>query len=246
MTDIDRLLAAILANPADDAARLVYADKIEERDRPGDAERANLIRVGGDYTFTVTDNGLLFSEGEPIDAPMLSAWYGVFDQLGSDSWPANVSVSVSRGFIAEVRGPEAALVGGECGRCAGTGIYTDDEMVCSACKGDGNFSAVLPAIAQAHPLEWVEATDRRPWRDGYTRKFVWWRVSAWSDRGVNSHGNIPDFLFDIIASAHPKNVLNTDGPPSFEHIAFATEHAALAAHSRALIAWARKEKTCTT
>lgn len=45
MTDLDRLLAVIIANPDDNDLRMVYADKIQDRDRPGDAERAEFIRV---------------------------------------------------------------------------------------------------------------------------------------------------------------------------------------------------------
>jgi uncharacterized protein (TIGR02996 family) len=42
MTDADALFAAILADPADDAPRLVYADWLEEHGQP---ERAEFIRV---------------------------------------------------------------------------------------------------------------------------------------------------------------------------------------------------------
>ena len=41
MTTSDALLAAVLANPADDLPRLVYADWLEEN---GEPERAELIR----------------------------------------------------------------------------------------------------------------------------------------------------------------------------------------------------------
>ncbi len=44
-TTADALLAAVLANPGDDAPRLIYADHLEERDGPGDAERAEFVRV---------------------------------------------------------------------------------------------------------------------------------------------------------------------------------------------------------
>lgn len=42
MTDSERFLAAIVANPDDDTLRLVYADWLEER---GDADRAEFIRL---------------------------------------------------------------------------------------------------------------------------------------------------------------------------------------------------------
>lgn len=52
MTDADALLAAILANPADDTARLVYADCLEEQ---GQRERAEFIRVQVDESHFVID-----------------------------------------------------------------------------------------------------------------------------------------------------------------------------------------------
>jgi len=45
MTDATALLAAIVENPWDDLPRLEYADFIQERDEPGDGERAEFIRV---------------------------------------------------------------------------------------------------------------------------------------------------------------------------------------------------------
>jgi uncharacterized protein (TIGR02996 family) len=45
MTQDQALLRAILEAPEDDAPRLVYADWLEECGRPGDAERAEFIRL---------------------------------------------------------------------------------------------------------------------------------------------------------------------------------------------------------
>lgn len=45
MTERDTLLRYILDNPAEDAARLVYADKLQESGKPRDAARAELIRL---------------------------------------------------------------------------------------------------------------------------------------------------------------------------------------------------------
>ena len=38
-------LQHIIANPEDDAVRLIYADMLTDRDNPGDADRAEFIRV---------------------------------------------------------------------------------------------------------------------------------------------------------------------------------------------------------
>ncbi len=45
MTQEDAFLAAILAEPRDDTPRLVFADWLEERGGPGDAARAEFIRL---------------------------------------------------------------------------------------------------------------------------------------------------------------------------------------------------------
>ncbi len=46
MTDtLAALLAAIIANPDEDTPRLMYADALDERGEPGDAERAEFVRV---------------------------------------------------------------------------------------------------------------------------------------------------------------------------------------------------------
>ena len=53
MTDpLPALFAAICADPADDTPRLVYADCLEERNEPGDAERSELIKSQVELTGT--------------------------------------------------------------------------------------------------------------------------------------------------------------------------------------------------
>lgn len=46
MSDADALLAAVLADPANDLPRLVLADYLDDRGGPGDADRAEFIRIG--------------------------------------------------------------------------------------------------------------------------------------------------------------------------------------------------------
>ena len=45
MSDLDALLAEIIARPDEDTLRLAYADCLEERGEPGDAARAEFVRV---------------------------------------------------------------------------------------------------------------------------------------------------------------------------------------------------------
>jgi uncharacterized protein (TIGR02996 family) len=45
MNHEDAFLADIVEHPSEDAPRLVYADWLDERGRPGDADRAEFIRL---------------------------------------------------------------------------------------------------------------------------------------------------------------------------------------------------------
>ena len=62
-TDRDSLLRAILANPADDMSRLVFADWLEEH---GESERAEFIRIQCELATikcTCSDNGTRIDSG---------------------------------------------------------------------------------------------------------------------------------------------------------------------------------------
>src|SRR5947208_282914 len=45
MTEEDAFIAAIVAEPRDDTSRLVFADWLDDRGGPGDAARAEFIRL---------------------------------------------------------------------------------------------------------------------------------------------------------------------------------------------------------
>lgn len=92
--DLAALHAAIIADPADDFPRLLYADLLDERGGPGDAERAEWVRGkrpemdhrGYCYLDFAVDFGLAVLE-YPLDMPR----------------PAKITnVFFRRGFMAEV------------------------------------------------------------------------------------------------------------------------------------------------
>lgn len=60
MSDGDALLRAILANPADDTARLVYADWLDEQ---GQGERAEFIRVQCEIAVIAAEEAALGQKG---------------------------------------------------------------------------------------------------------------------------------------------------------------------------------------
>jgi uncharacterized protein (TIGR02996 family) len=95
MNQLDGLLATILANPADDMPRLVYADALEES---GQVERAEYIRLAIDLhnnpATTGSDRDLKFNR---LKAKKL------FPHI-----PREINGVVRRGFIESVRCPLGA------------------------------------------------------------------------------------------------------------------------------------------
>jgi uncharacterized protein (TIGR02996 family) len=135
-----RLLAAVLADPADDTARLVKADALEDA---GDGERAEFIR--GQIAKVSADpawHGFLCLPERPCkNCRRLSELWGE-GAADPDSWqrrlmtmPEGVEVApggIRRGFVAEVRCTLAA------------------------------FEAHAAALFAAQPIERVVLTDKQP------------------------------------------------------------------------------------
>ena len=126
------LLAAVLANPADDLPRLVLADWLEEN---GQAERAMTIRDSKPRWFEVGPNGQVFNEGEAIPAETLAEWFRLFDGWGSDHWAEGTRVKVRHGFISEV--------------------WCELRLWAVV-------NAIGPAVVRSHPVERVVLTDVEP------------------------------------------------------------------------------------
>lgn len=165
MGERDALLRAVLADPANDLPRLVYADWLDEKGSGYDHVTAEFIRVQcelarigvagdpiADARSKVRD--LAFREralwqeygdgGHVIRPPGMIP----FRKLHGVSWRTAQSTAVSqaeyrRGFIAEIRLPMASLMGSECERCSGSGrvrYYHPVEIEgvddCPACVGE--------------------------------------------------------------------------------------------------------------
>ncbi|CAN5391072.1 hypothetical protein BH11PLA2_BH11PLA2_23350 [soil metagenome] len=101
VTDREAFLKAIIANPADNLTRLVYADWLEEH---GEAERAVYIRaaVYDPRTSTFSPPGFLDESygGETI----AHHWKSVH------TWPMMLTATVTRGFIHTLTGPLDTLL----------------------------------------------------------------------------------------------------------------------------------------
>lgn len=250
MTDADRLLREIVANPAADVLRLAFADAIEERDGPGDEAWAEFVRVqvglakrrgkNEGYRLTLVDR----------ERELWPAVRGVFAADGVNLWcgqwpggnTATPAALVSRGFVSHVRCTLAEWRGVECTACWGEGWRANhasdhpiiNSLKCPDCHGTGRTPGIGPRLAQAWPVVEVEVTDRNPI----------------DNRGVDSHFGgdprspadtwfwIPD---DDPASRQtewqlPRQIC--DMMPTTE---FDSEFAARATLSAALIRWARSQ-----
>lgn len=141
MTDADRLLREIVANPAADVLRLAFADAIEERDGPGDEAWAVFVRAQvwasqcevchGKWTFRYGD--YLCSNCQPhYDREReiwndgnnpLREWTGTVglgvnlfvSESEANQHPGYPALIVRRGFPAVVRCTLAEWRGGACG-----------------------------------------------------------------------------------------------------------------------------------
>lgn len=150
MTDAERgFMAAILADPADDTHRLVYADWLEEHG--GEPERAEFIRTqvtlrpqgdphypGSIYTYSQHRNiDKRLGWFADVNRLLSRAGNGEYGQpnFGYYSWNEQADKSVfmekaggkadgarfviRRGFVHEVRLTTAAFLGGACQVCGG-------------------------------------------------------------------------------------------------------------------------------
>lgn len=134
MSDRDALLRTILADPADDTARLVYADWLEEN---GEEERGHYIRFGLDYGYHrgMESDGSTGNEWEravdvwpPIDWP--DSMHTIFRLTPEDR--RGVSWVWRRGFVESVSLPLA------------------------------EFRTQVPNLFAAHPVTDVRLNDREP------------------------------------------------------------------------------------
>lgn len=166
MTDADALLAAILADPADDTVRLAYADHLDESDQHDRAEfirdsvivlsrhtdcptRLNDLRSGRPVPLRCGACGYCSARQRAESYYSRACWMtGVNYAVAFEPTPLDgplptgpgLTLVVSRGFVSEVTCDFATLFGGPCGRCRGQGrLYenrTGDRFVTERDMGD--------------------------------------------------------------------------------------------------------------
>lgn len=208
------VLPLVLAHPACDGLRLLYADAAEEQ---GDEARAEFVRV---QVELADERKSLerFANGDGDRAKyLLGRQRELFRASGPKWWsdlpgthratsndPPRITSAdgweflVRRGFVARANCTLAMLMGGVCGTCQGAGfipIYTGHgnigEPDCDACRGTGTTPGVAGAICAAHPLAYdgVTLTDREPNPNAFGGPRVSWQsddaaLASWAPYGL--------------------------------------------------------------
>jgi uncharacterized protein (TIGR02996 family) len=150
MTTEDALLAAVFADPADDAPRLIYADWLDEQ---GDCDRAEFIRVQielahrgrGDpegHYLRAREHALLAKHGRNWAAPL-----------------ANLALSWSfrRGFVDGVKVAAATFLK------RGADLFAAAPIRHVSLVGAGLLGPVLPACAALALVASLDLSEARLW-----------------------------------------------------------------------------------
>lgn len=246
MSTQDALLAAVLANPADDTVRGAYADWLEENGQP---ERAEFIRVQVEIIRWIKENtasvkpdphiygvrGYISREKELWKAKAYGDKPdGLIAALSTDYFGHLDSHRLAifrRGFVSEVRCTLADWCGA-CERCGGApGTCSEDCHV----SGAGTTPGIGPEVVRRHPVERVVLTDRDPWGDG-RQTFSWWIEDARADESERQRrSNLPESVYSWL------NCFDNPSSTAGMSKRYPTREAADAALFAALIAWAKSQ-----
>lgn len=203
MTDrLTQCLLTVLANPADDGPRLVYADLLEEC---GQCDRAEFIRmqvelaaehqVLGNCRAWRDENDEMDMDCGCCPACQLRILADELLAVHEAEWLAEemgliwvvknippVKVAWKRGFVSQIECTLAVWRGRTCERCSGKGwigYHSDDPErggdSCPTCHGVGRTGGIGPQLVRRAPVEAVVVTDKRPHedRDSLSHGFFW-------------------------------------------------------------------------
>lgn len=209
------LLQAVLDCPEDDAARLVYADFLEESGK--DPERAEMIRVqialADSPPIWIPPEDVAFRRG-PGGAHIL------YECHNHDAPKRRREEELLTAHGERWAGPAAPYVGPPWhwpGRFT-RGFVSMVTLPLDAWLRDG------PTIVRCQPVEVVRVSDREPWAP-HPQLASWWRQF----RDADDKSMLPSDLLDLICG-------ETDGGANYK--AFDSPEAAHAALSRACLSWA--------
>jgi len=160
MTSTD-LLSAVLADPFDDAPRLILADWLEENDDP---ERAEFIRTQIANPELYEYQHRRFLTEKPFDYRIGSV-ESIGPSISDIGDIMECELLTRRGFPDEIRCTMAQWIGtDECRSCGSfsrsLGIPAID--FCLTCHGTGRTPGIAKAVCEAWPVTRVVLTDRMP------------------------------------------------------------------------------------
>lgn len=259
MTDHAAFLSAILADPADDTPRLIYAGWLEEM---GWGDRAEFIRVqcelakhggrGIHGTLSHEEWQALRRRERELLIPNWHNWSGRFATYlvnFNEGDKGAIGVRFARGLLAEVQCTLQAWMGGKCNCENGERwgqvmlsrgspnilpTYGGGYATCDICHGAGTIPGHGPAIVAAHPVERVVVSDRRPAEED-ANEWYWLRQDFPIPNPESMPSLLPPAVFDLLNGGK----LSIGGKVRFFH----TEQAARdALECHALIAWAKAQK----
>jgi uncharacterized protein (TIGR02996 family) len=243
-------LAGIIEQPADDVRRLVLCDWLEELGEDEAAARSEFIRVQCElakypngYKVEVPPVSQGRNENTAADFRFVellrrerelwavlkrsfirSEWLATRLRSRFDRSHGKAIVLVRRGFVAEMRCRLMDWCGGVCEQCGGRGGWENNRRMtwdtCPRCHGTGRTMGFGPAVVDAHPVERVTLTDKRPVQ-GRTDSWAWQFV----DR-PERHWELPRAFY-------------ANGT---QHL-FDSEEEATDAGSRLATAWAKSQPT---
>ncbi len=191
MSDGDALLRAILMNPADDVARLVYADWLQEN---GHGDRAALIRLGveiGGVEMRCQKKGLplshMWPHAEQIGPLFVSRCRCRPCSLARAEFCVACELAESHGTEEEMR--FAAI---------GAGFRRRRGFVSEIRLRLESFMTHAKWLFSAHPIERVTLTDRLTSGDEYPEEGnSLWR--AWFRDGTPAQSMWPNFRYYLPA-----------------------------------------------
>ena len=183
------LLAAVKAQPSDDLPRLVMADWLDEH---GEEARAEFIRVQcemkrGDCPKCKGEGSIVvWAQYDPVGADIPPNGYiepcprcgekGTLEErneqlLSDHAWqwadvPTGVELGWERGFVVQVICTKLQWLGGECGRCGGSGSDPSGDAEwnvgpCTECHGSCRVAGIGRALVRDHMVDWVYLNDLR-------------------------------------------------------------------------------------
>lgn len=217
------LLNAIIANPADDAPRLIYADWLDEHDGQATCQRCNGNAshwIKSEYGICTTCNGSgcvpnLFAERadfirKQLDLPDVDNCFCGVDGMFSDAhykFDQRLAYITANGSYIHKRF-----------------VYRRGFVYKIACTMD-SWLDNGPEIVRDHPITCVEITDKAPFRySGFFWYFAWHNIDS-PTRTADTIHCLPSVIFNKLSGTYYEN----DIDKAFDDL------------SQACIAWAKEQ-----